>query len=438
MTRTDTLTPALESFRARVAPLRPVRVVGRVRRLLDNRIEVAGLSGTASLGDELVIGAAPGTLRAEVVALDPDTVTAMPCGPTDGLRIGARVECAGPPALTPSDGWLGRIVDPFGRPLDDRPLAPGRRRALHADPPSPGARGGFGPRLATGYIALDTMLPVTEGQRLGVFAGSGVGKSRLLGDLARRMEADVVVIALVGERGREVSGFARDVLGREGMARTVIVAATSDRAANVRRRCVPAALAVAEHFRDRGLRVLLLADSLTRHAEAHRDVVAATTGTDPGPMPAGLASDLAALVERAGPGEGGKPGITAVLTVLVAGSDMEEPVADTVRGLLDGHVVLSRAIAESGRYPAIDILASVSRALPDCASDPENAAIVAARRTLETLRRNELMITSGLYEAGRDPAIDDALKRRDRLEGVLAGRSEGIPESFAALNGAVG
>lgn len=429
----------LDAMRAALSALSPVRPLGRVARLSDGRIDVTGLSGLASLGDEVACRLPGGArARAEVVDVAPERLVAMPCGGVDGLRIGASVEWCGAPALGPADAWLGRIVDPFGAALDGRPIAGGRPRPLFAAPPPPGRRAGFGDRLATGYVALDTMLPIADGQRVGVFAGSGVGKSRLMGDLARDMEADVVVAALVGERGREVSAFARDVLGRVGMARTVVVAATSDRAANVRRRCVPAALAVAEHFRDRGARVLLLADSLTRHAEAHRDVVAATAGTDPGPMPAGLASGLAALVERAGPGAEGAPGITAILTVLVAGSDMEGPVADTLRGLLDGHIVLSREIAEAGRFPAIDVLASTSRALPDCAAPDENAMIAAARRTLEVLRRNEMMIASGLYEPGRDGAVDAALARRDRLEGILAGRARGIPESFAALSGALG
>ena len=437
MAPTSLLTP-VETLRFRVGTLRPTRPLGRVVRLGAGRLEIAGLSAEARLGEEVACRGAHGVARAEIVAIAAEAVTAMPYGSMDGHGIGARVELAGPPSIAPADAWLGRIVDPFGAALDGRPLAAGRPRPLHAEPPAAGRRAGFGERLATGYVALDTLLPLVEGQRVGVFAGSGVGKSRLMGDLARDMECDVVVVALVGERGREVAGFARDVLGPDGMRRAVVVAATSDRAANVRRRCVPAALAVAEHFRDAGLRVLLLCDSLTRHAEAHRDVVAATEGGSGGGMLAGLTSNLAALVERAGPGADGARGITAVFTVLVAGSDMEEPVADTVRGLIDGHVVLSRAIAESGRYPAIDVLQSVSRSLPDAASPEENATIAQARTTLEVLRRNELMITSGLYEAGRDPEIDAALRRRSKLEAVLAGRSKDVATSFAALRGSLG
>ena len=438
MAQTATAT-AIDTLRARLRPLAPSRPLGRVARLGAGHVEITGLSADARLGEDVACRAASGgDARAEVVAIAPGAVTAMPYGPLDGHGIGARVELAGPPSIAPCDAWLGRIVDPFGAAIDGRPLPAGRPRPLHAAPPEAGRRGGFGARLATGYVALDTLLPLVEGQRVGVFAGSGVGKSRLLGDLGRDMEADVVVVALVGERGREVAGFARDVLGEAGMARTVIVAATSDRAANVRRRCVPAALAVAEHFRDAGLRVLFLCDSLTRHAEAHRDVVAATAGGAAAGMPAGLSAVLAGLVERTGPGADGARGITAVFTVLVAGSDMEEPVADTVRGLLDGHVVLSRAIAEAGRFPAIDVLASVSRSLPAAASPEENALVARARTTLEVLRRNELMISSGLYEPGRDPQIDAALRQRTKLEAVLAGRSADVASSFSALSGALG
>ena len=430
-------TTPVETLRARLRPMAAARPLGRLAGLSPGRLEVTGLSGAARLGEEVTCRGPEGAARAEVVGIAADRITAMPYGAMDGHGIGARVELAGPPSVAPADAWLGRIVDPFGAPLDGRPLAAGRPRPLHAEPPPAGRRTGFGARLATGYVALDTLLPLVEGQRIGVFAGSGVGKSMLLGALGREVECDVVVVALVGERGREVAGFARDVLGEAGMRRAVVVAATSDRAANVRRRCVPAALAVAEHFRDAGLRVLFLCDSLTRHAEAHRDVVAATDGTAGAGMPAGLSAALAALVERAGPGADGARGITAVFSVLVAGSDMEEPVADTVRGLVDGHVVLSRAIAETGRYPAIDVLRSVSRSLPEAATPEENALIAVARTTLEVLRRNELMITSGLYEPGRDPEIDAALRRRSKLEGVLAGRSADMASSFAALRGAL-
>ncbi|UWQ21838.1 flagellum-specific ATP synthase FliI [Jannaschia sp. W003] len=426
---------SLEILRARIKPLSAVRPLGRVRRIHEDRIVVGGLDRAARLGDEVVCCGTDGPLRAEVVALGEGGVEAMPYASLDGLGLGAEVVVAGPATIAPADGWLGRIVDPFGAPLDGRPLTEGAPRPIRAAPPPAGRRGGFGARLATGYVALDTLLPVAEGQRMGVFAGSGVGKSRLLGDLARDMEADVVVAALIGERGREVSSFARDAVGA-AMARTVVVAATSDRPAGVRRRALPAAIAVAERFRACGARVLFVCDSLTRHAEACRDVAGARG--EGVAMPPSLVSELAACLERIGPGADREPAITAVLTVLVAGSDMEEPLADAVRGLLDGHVVLSRAVAEAGRFPAIDPLASVSRSLPEAATNEENATIARTRALLEAYARSELMVTAGLYDAGRDPALDEAIRLRPKVLDALAARAGTPADSFVLLRRALG
>jgi flagellum-specific ATP synthase len=282
---------------------------------------------------------------------------------------------------------------------------------------------------------FNTLLPIVRGQRMGLFAGSGVGKSMLLGHLARNMQADVVVVALIGERGRELGEFVRHVLGPEGMARAVIVAATSDRSALVRRRCALTAMTVAEHFRDAGRHVLLLADSITRFAEAHREVAIAA-----GEMPAlrgfppSTAHAIMSLCERAGPGEGMQGDITALLTVLVAGSDMEEPVADILRGVLDGHVVLDREIAERGRYPAIDLLRSVSRSLPLAASEEENRLIVQARHLLGTYARAETMVRAGLYTEGSDPTLDQAIRIWPELDAFLAEREPAnASNSFARL-----
>jgi flagellum-specific ATP synthase len=319
--------------------------------------------------------------------------------------------------------------------MDDRAIPFGTPRPLSAAPPSPARRRGMGARLRTGYAVLDTMLPLARGQRLGLFAGSGVGKSTLLGGLAREVEADVCVLALVGERGREVAGFARDVLGQVGMARTVVVAATSDMPAPVRRRCAMAAMAVAEHFRDSGQHVLYLCDSVTRLAEAHREV--ATAAGEEASLrghPASLTPLLAALVERSGPGMGAQGDITAILSVLVAGSDMEEPVADIVRGQLDGHVVLSREIAEAGRYPAVDVLRSVSRSLPGAASAAENVILGQVRHLLGVRQRNDLMVSSGLYERGASAEIDRAIAVGPRLDAIFTESGLASPrDAFARL-----
>jgi len=257
----------------------------------------------------------------------------------------------------------------------------------------------------------------------------------LLGHLARHMQADVVVIALIGERGRELREFVETVLGPEGMRRSVIVAATSDRSPLIRRRCAWTAMAVAEFFRDEGKQVLFLADSITRFAEAHREVATAA-----GEMPAlrGFPSSTSHLImslcERAGPGAESMGDITALLTVLVAGSDMDEPIADILRGVLDGHVILDRQIAERGRYPAIDLLRSVSRSLPRAASDEENALIARARALLSSYSRSETMIRAGLYAEGSDPELDQAIRIWPDLDGFLADKEAvSVKNSFARL-----
>ncbi|ODM44116.1 flagellum-specific ATP synthase FliI, partial [Cereibacter johrii] len=301
-------------------------------------------------------------------------------------------------------------------------------------------RRSLGPRLPTGVAVFDTLLPLVQGQRIGFFAGSGVGKSSLLAKFARGVVADVVVIGLVGERGRELRDFTERVLGPAGMARAVVVTATSDQSPLVRRRCGWAAMAVAEHFRDQGLHVLLLVDSITRFAEAHREV--ALAGGEAASMrgfPPSTAHTIMALAERAGPGAEGTGDITAVFSVLVAGSDMEEPVADILRGVLDGHVVMDRKIAERGRFPAIDLLRSVSRALPEAASTAENALIAEARRLLGAWDRAEMMIQAGLYAKGSDPQVDAAIRVWPALDAFLAEDApDGIDASFRRLADCLG
>lgn len=427
------MTQVFDALRARISTIRPVARIGRVAGIGAGVLRVTGLSRVAALGDRVTIG----DLRAEVIGLSPDALVILPDAPAEGVVIGAEVAHLGPATIAPHDGWIGRVIDPDGCPLDGRPLFPGAvPRPLRADPPPAARRKRLGPRMPTGLAVFDTLLPLVQGQRIGLFAGSGVGKSSLLGSFARGVAADVVVLALVGERGRELRAFTEDVLGAEGMARSVVVAATSDQSPLVRRRCLMAAMAVAEHFRDRGAHVLFLADSITRFAEAHREValaageVAALRG-----WPPSLSHAIMGLAERAGPGVDGSGDITAVLSVLVAGSDMEEPVADILRGTIDGHVVLDRKIAERGRFPAVDLLRSVSRSLPDCASGEENAAITEARRLLGAWDRAELMVQSGHYAAGSDPLTDRAIRLFPPLDAFLAEASAGIAEGFARLGG---
>jgi flagellum-specific ATP synthase len=427
---------ALEAELARIASYRRI---GRVAAVSEAALELAGLTHQARIGDGVAIDTSTGALFGEVVAIAERYVRAMTYGPSDGISVGARVTLERREGIHPGRHWIGRIVDAFGRPLDGRPLAPGAATApLRRVPPDPGARRPLGARLATGLAVFDTLLPLARGQRIGIFAGSGIGKSSLLADLARGVEADAVVLALIGERGREVRHFVEDVLGPEGMARSVVVAATSDQPPLVKRRAAWTAMAVAETFRDEGAHVLLLVDSLTRFAESHREV-ALTAGEAPSlrAFPPSTANLIASLCERAGPGAEGPGDITGIFTVLVAGSDMEEPVSDIARGVLDGHVILDRAIAERGRFPAIDVRRSVSRSLPAIASDAENATLAAARRVLTTYEDAALMIQTGLYAAGTDPAIDRAMRLWPALDALFAARSASVGESFAALRRAL-
>ncbi len=422
---------------AEIAGLAALCPVGRVAAVAGGRIELAGLGRHVALGDRVRIATAGGALMAEVAGLGPERAVALAEGAAAGVRIGDRAEPRGPVRIAPHDSWIGRVIDPQGAPLDGRPLGRGPApRALLAPPPPPAARRGFGARLSTGLAVFDTLLPIVQGQRLGLFAGSGVGKSTLLGDLARGLSCDVAVIALVGERGRELRTFVEEVLGPRGLSRSVIVTATSDRPAPERRRAALAAMTVAEHFRDAGAQVLLLVDSVTRFAEAHREVaLAAGEPMGPGGFPPSLGQAVMALAERAGPGAGAAGDITAVFTVLVAGSDMEEPVADLLRGVLDGHVVLDRGIAERGRFPAVDLLRSVSRSLPGAADPEENALIAAARRQLGLYDRFEAMIRAGLHMPGADPALDEAIRVFPLLDAFLAEPSAGVAEAFARLAG---
>jgi len=426
-------------LRAEIATVDAARPLGRVAEIARGTVRIIGLERQARQGDRVMIG---GYLGGEVLNLSPQGLIVLTEGPPDGLAMGAEVELLGAVGLAPDDSWIGRIVDPYGRPLDGRPLFRGAvERPLQAAAPSAAQRRRLGERLSTGVAVFDTMLPLVRGQRIGLFAGSGVGKSSLLAKFARGVDADVVVIALVGERGRELREFTERVLGAEGMARSVLITATSDQSALARRRCAMAAMSVAEHFRAQGLHVLYLADSITRFAEAHREVALASGETAAlRGYPPSVAQAIMSLAERAGPGPEGEGDITAVFSVLVAGSDMEETIADILRGVLDGHVVMDRKIAERGRYPAIDLLRSVSRSLPEAATEAENALIAQARQLLGAWDRAEMMIQAGLYAKGSDPLVDAAIKVWPSLDGFLAETAplEGISGSFARLAAAMG
>ncbi|MBU2956895.1 FliI/YscN family ATPase [Paracoccus sp. 1_MG-2023] len=426
---------ALQSIAARIAQMPVCTHHGRVAAVRAGLITVEGLGGRASVGDRVSITRDGPALMGEVVGLGPRDMQVLPEGPVEGLSVGAEVLLLPAPRIAPCDAWIGRIIDPFGNPLDGRPLIRGgAARAFRADPPPAAGRRRLGARLATGLAVFDTLLPLVAGQRIGLFAGSGVGKSTLLAQMARGVQADVVVIAMIGERGRELREFVERTMGPEGMARTVVVAATSDQSPLLRRRCAWAAMAVAEHFRDQGRHVLFLADSITRFAEAHREI-ALSAGEAPSyrGFPPSVSNLIMALAERSGPGPEGSGDITAIFSVLVAGSDMEEPVADILRGTLDGHVVLDRTIAERGRFPAVDVVRSVSRSLPDAATGPQNALIGKARAALGAYAESELMIRAGLHAPGSDPRLDEAVRLWPGLDDFVSQRSPGVDESFEAL-----
>lgn len=413
--------------------------VGRIAESTGAGFLVSGLTQQCSLGDRLEIHASGGgVVGAEVLRLSARGLSVQPDGPVRGIALGDPVVLRRQAGFCPDISWLGRVIDPDGVPLDGRSLMKGPRDyPQSALPPPATTRRGLGLRLETGMRLFNTMLPLVRGQRLGLFAGSGIGKSTLIGQFAANVDTDVTVIALVGERGREVRDFVENKIGPEGMSRSVVVAATSDRSALEKRRAALSAMAVAEYFRDAGRQVLLVVDSITRFAEAHREVaLSAGEGATMRGFPPSTSQMIMSLCERAGPGIGEAGDITALFSVLVAGSDMEEPVADIIRGVLDGHVVLDRTIAERGRFPAVDVARSVSRALPEAANAAENALIAEARQVLGAWESAELMIQAGLYATGSDPATDRAIRLHPRLEQFFAEDEAGrAADSFRALAG---
>lgn len=417
--------------------LSATRHMGHVACVARGVIEVAGLESHARIGDHVTLRRRNGVaLAGEVLHVESDLIHMLPAMAPDGVCLGDRVILQQTPAFAPGMHWLGRVIDPFGQPLDGKPLLQGvQTQDIMQAPPAAVDRKPLGARMETGLAMLNTMLPLVQGQRVGLFAGSGVGKSTLLATLARSMQADAVVVALVGERGREVNEFVEHALGSEGMKRSVVVAATSDQSALARRRCAWSAMSVAEYLRDQGMNVLFLADSVTRFAEAHREIAVAT-GEQPSlrGFPPSVTPLIAGLCERAGPGKGEQGDITAVFSVLVAGSDMEEPIADILRGVLDGHIVLSREIAERGRFPAIDLSRSVSRSLPSAATEEENLMISQTRRLVGSYEQSEVMIKAGLYSEGADPLLDQAVRVHDELDAFFArSETDGIKNSFDRL-----
>ncbi len=374
----------------------------------------------ARIGEVAIID---GVGPAETVGFKERRALLMPFSSLDGVRHGASVTCTGEmPMAMVSDALRGRVIDGFGQPLDGKgPIAGVIARPLHALPPDAMSRSLVRTPLPTGVRVLDGLLTLGRGQRVGLMAGSGVGKSTLLGMIARRSAADVNVIALVGERGREVREFLEDVLGPEGLRRSVVIVVTSDRSPVLQLRGAFLAMAVAEHFRDQGRDVMLMLDSVTRLAMAQRQIGLAVgePPTTRGYTPSCF-SLLPRLLERAGPGAN-RGSITALYTVLVDGDDVEaDPVGDAVRGIVDGHVVLSRKIAGQGRFPAVDVLASISRVMDVVTGAPHREAARKVRTVLNTWAQNEELVRLGAYKAGSSPPVDAAIARIDKIHAWLA------------------
>ncbi|HEX7636730.1 MAG TPA: FliI/YscN family ATPase [Noviherbaspirillum sp.] len=398
-----------------------VRRTGRVICISGQSIEAVGPDATIGEVCEVAPGYAQDKLMAEVVGVKPGRVILMPYGELRGVGSGNEVVATGVhPRMPVGDGLLGRVVDAFGVPLDGGPppKASGAR-PLHAMPLNPLTRPRISDLIETGVRAIDCLLPLGRGQRMGIFAGSGVGKSTLLGMLARDVKADINVIALIGERGREVREFIEKHLGTEGLRRSVVVVATSDQPALVRNRAAYAATAIAEHFRDQGKQVLLMMDSVTRFAMARREIglAAGEPPTARGYTPS-VFNEIPALCERCGATDSGGS-ITALYTVLVEGDDFNEPISDIVRATLDGHIMLSRDLAHEGHFPAIDVLQSISRLANDLVSQEDRQLMSSVVEALSVYERNRQMVDMGAYRVGSNPAVDHALQVFPAIRNVL-------------------
>jgi flagellum-specific ATP synthase len=432
----------MRSLQQEIEAVPGLRRFGRVARIEGLLVEVTGAPGAVAMGGQVRLTPAFGRpIPCEVVGFREGRALAMPLGTLDGMTLGARADFEGRAAsIYPCQEWLGRVLDAFARPTDGKgPLPLGTvAYPLKAQPPNAQSRARMGGKLDLGVRALNAFATCCKGQRMGIFSGSGVGKSTLLAMLARNTDADAIVIGLVGERGREVKEFVEDDLGEEGLKRSVVIAATSDEPPLVRRQAAYTAMTIAEQLRDQGLHVLLLMDSVTRFAMAQREV-----GLSAGEPPASkgytptVFAELPRLLERAGPALQGCAGsITGLFTVLVEGDDHNEPIADAVRGILDGHIVLDRAIAERGRFPAINILRSVSRTMPGCNTDAEQDTVAAARKFISVYDDMAELIRLGAYKAGSHAEVDAAILMHPRFESFLAQRKDErstLTEGYQAL-----
>jgi flagellum-specific ATP synthase len=413
---------ALAARRKQAAQVRPLQAEGKLRRVVGLTLEAVGCE--APVGARCMVAGADGKqLETEVVGFSDGRLLLMPTGEMHGVLPNARVTpCAGISGVPVGDALLGRVIGADGAPLDGLgPLLASDRAPLRRDPINPMLRQPIDTPLDVGVRAINALLTVGRGQRIGLFAGSGVGKSTLLGMMTRFTDADVVVVGLIGERGREVKEFVDHTLGVEGRRRAVVVAAPADAPPLSRLRGAQLATAVAEHFRDRGMRVLLLMDSLTRYAQAQREIALAI-GEPPATKgyPPSVFALMPALVERAGNDAEGRGSITAFYTVLTEGDDYRhDPIADAARAILDGHIVLSRDLAEAGHYPAIDIEASISRVMPSVVNKEHMRSAQRFRQVYSAYRQQRDLISVGAYQKGSDAKVDEAIVLWPRLSAFL-------------------
>lgn len=397
---------------------------GRVTGVRGLLVELAGIGQYISVGSRLEVETRDRRqIPIEIIGFRHQTALAMPFGAVEGIGVGCKaVVTQSEPVVFPSNAWLGRVVNALGEPIDGKgPISSGPSpRLLRGTPPPAHSRQRVGEKIDLGVRALNTFISCCRGQRMGIFSGSGVGKSVLLSMIARHAAAEISVIGLIGERGREVQEFIEDDLGEDGLAKSVVVVATSDESALMRRQAAYMTMTLAEHFRNTGADVMCLMDSVTRFAMAQREIGLAggEPPTSKGYTPT-VFTELPKLLERAGPGPRGTGNITGLFTVLVEGDDHNEPVADAVRGILDGHIVMERAIAERGRYPAINILKSISRTMPRCNTDTQNILVREAKRLLSTYADMEEMIRLGAYRVGSNPEVDAAIQYNPALEEFL-------------------
>ncbi len=418
------MTDIIETLNQAIDRVDNVTHFGRVSAVSGMLVEVSGLTKTISIGGRCDLQSTYDVaIPCEVVGFRDGKALLMPFGKLDGIGLGCKVKVVGgKPAIYPCESWLGRVVDAMGNPIDGKgPLSKGMKAIpMQNSPPLPHARQRLGDKMDLGVRAINSFLTTCAGQRMGIFAGSGVGKSILMSMLARYTKTEVAVIGLVGERGREVQEFLQDDLGEEGLKRSIVVVATSDQPPLMRRQAAYTTLAISEYFRDHGSNVLCLMDSVTRFAMAQREIglSAGEPPTSKGYPPTTF-TELAKLLERAGPGVQGTGSITGLFSVLVEGDDHNEPISDAVRGIIDGHIVLDRAIAQRARYPAINILKSVSRAMPRCNTPEQTALIQRAKDIISTYEDMAELIRLGAYRKGSDPKVDEAIILYDQIETFL-------------------